>query len=169
MTDTYMTNRPDEEEKSYPLHIGVAADHGGFELKEYLVSELRKEGFEVTDFGNQVLIPGDDFPDYVIPLGLAVGSGNVDRGIAVCGSGVGANIIANKISGVRASLINETYSAHQGVEHDNMNLMCLGGRVIGQALAADLVNTFLKAKYSNEEPHRRRVQKITDFENRNIK
>jgi ribose 5-phosphate isomerase B len=150
------------------LKVGIAADHGGFELKEYLVSQLRQAGYEITDYGNRELDPNDDFPDFVIPLGFAIVSQTVERGIAICGSGVGAGIIANKISGIRASLITEVYSAHQGVEHDDMNLLCLGGLVVGHKLAGDLVNAFLKANYRYNESHQRRLQKIVDFENRKL-
>ena len=148
------------------LKVGIAADHGGFELKEYLASQLRQAGYEITDYGNSELDPDDDYPDFVIPLGFAIVSHKVDRGIAICGSGVGADIIANKITGIRASLITEVYSAHQGVEHDDMNLICLGGLVVGRNLASDLVNTFLGSEYINKESHQRRLQKIIDFENR---
>ena len=150
------------------LKVGIAADHGGFELKEYLVSELRQAGYEITDYGNRELDPDDDYPDFVIPLGFAIVSHKVDRGIAICGSGVGADIIANKITGIRASLITEVYSAHQGVEHDDMNLICLGGLVVGHNLASDLVNTFLGSEYINKKSHQRRLQKIFDFENRKL-
>ena len=118
-----------------PKRIGVAADHGGFELKEYLVERLRKAGYKVTEFGSRQPRPDDDHPDVVVPLARAVACGEVNRGIAVCGSGVGACVAGNKVAGVRASLIHETFSAHQGVEDDGMNMICLGGLVVGHSLA----------------------------------
>ena len=144
--------------------IGVAADHGGFELKQYLVERLREAGYKVTEFGNRQLKPDDDYPDFVIPLARAVARGEVDRGIAVCGSGVGACVVANKVPGVRASLIHETFSAHQGVEDDNMNMICLGGLVVGHSLAWELVKTFLQARFSGAERHRRRLAKVAELE-----
>jgi ribose 5-phosphate isomerase B len=120
------------------MAVGIAADHGGFELKGHLLSRLRKAGMEVTDFGDRKLRPGDDYPDYVAPLARAVAAGRVKRGIAICGSGVGATVAANKVAGVRACLIHESFSAHQGVEDDDMNLICLGGLVVGRALAWEL-------------------------------
>lgn len=149
--------------------LGIAADHGGFELKEFLAGELNKEGYEIVDFGNLNAEPGDDFPDYVIPLALAVASKEVDRGIAICGSGVGACIAANKISGVRACLITDTFSAHQGVEDDNMNLICMGGLITGRSLAVELVNTFLDAEFKGSERFQRRLAKISKLENNNLK
>lgn len=146
------------------MKIGIAADHAGFELKEYLLKTLREEGYEVIDFGNTKLEPGDDYPDYVIPLADAIADGTVNRGIAVCGSGVGACIAANKIAGVRACLIHEKFSAQQGVEDDNMNMICLGGRVVDHKLALELTNLFLTAKFSNEERHKRRLEKVSELE-----
>ena len=148
-----------------PKRIGIAADHGGFELKEELAGMLRETGYEVVDFGNTLLQNADDYPDYVIPLARAVANGEVDRGIAVCGSGVGACVATNKLSGVRACLISDTFSARQGVEDDNMNLICLGGRVIGHSLAWELVKTFLNAQFSGLERHVRRVSKVAGLEN----
>ncbi len=144
--------------------IGIAADHGGFELKEYLVIRLRVAGYEILDFGNTTLNPADDYPDYVIPLARAVALGEVKRGIAICGSGVGACIVANKIRGVRACLIHENFSAHQGVEDDDMNLICLGGRVIDRSLAWELTTIFLDAQFSDLERHWRRLNKIKSLE-----
>jgi ribose 5-phosphate isomerase B len=117
--------------------VGIAADNGGFELKTQLVVALKAAGYTVRDFSGQELIEGEDYPDFVVPLSRAVASGEVFRGLAVCGSGVGACVVANKVPGVRAALITDPFSAHQGVEDDDMNVMCLGGRVIGQALAWD--------------------------------
>ncbi len=146
------------------MKIGVAADHGGFELKEELVNTLRSIGHEVKDFGAKQLNDGDDYPDYVVPLAKAVVSGDVERGIAICGSGVGACIVANKVPGVRASLINDSFSAHQGVEDDNMNLICLGGHVVEHDLAWDLIQIFLSARFSGAERHKRRLAKIAMLE-----
>ena len=144
--------------------IGIAADHGGYDLKEYLKNELQKSGYEVADFGNNSLNTEDDFPDYVVPLAKAVAGGEVFRGIAVCGSGVGACVAINKIKGVRGCLIGDTFSAHQGVEDDDMNVICLGGRVTGRYLAKDIVKTFLDAKFIGAERHNRRLEKIRKLE-----
>ena len=150
--------------KENPMRIGIAADHGGFELKERLVEVLKSLGYEVVDFGAPEYAPQDDYPDYVIPLARAVARGEVERGLAVCGSGVGACVAANKVPGVRAGLINEVFSAHQGVEDDDMNVMCLGGRVTCYALAWDLTLTFLKARFKGEERFRRRLAKVAQLE-----
>ncbi len=147
------------------MRIGIATDHGGFELKEQLTARLRDAGHEIVDFGAHQLTPEDDYPDFVIPLGMAVASGKVERGVAVCGSGVGAAICANKIKGVRASLLEDNFSARQAVEDDNLNLMCVGGRIEGAELAWDLIQTFLKAKFSNAPRHVRRLRKIAELEN----
>ena len=149
-----------------PKLIGVAADHGGYELKEHLARTLRDAGYEVVDFGNGQPTPDDDYPDFVEPLARAVASGTVDRGVAVCGSGVGACVVANKVPGVRACLIHETFSARQGVEDDDLNVICLGGLVVSYAVAWELVKTFLEARFSGAERHRRRLAKITVVENR---
>jgi ribose 5-phosphate isomerase B len=144
--------------------VGVAADHGGFELKQYLVGRLPEADYEVVDFGASEPKPDDDYPDVVVPLARAVARGEVDRGVAVCGSGVGACIAANKVPGVRACLIHEVFSAHQGVEDDDMNLLCLGGRVVANALAWELVTAFLQARFSGAERHRRRLAKVARLE-----
>jgi ribose 5-phosphate isomerase B len=146
--------------------VGIAADHGGYELKEYLTKMLREAGVEVIDFGDRQLVPDDDYPDFVIPLARAVAEGKVERGIAICGSGVGASVCANKISGVRACLIHENFSAHQGVEDDDLNLICFGGLVVGHALAWELTQTFLAARFIGEERFRRRLAKVADLENK---
>ena len=146
------------------MRIGFASDHAGFALKEGLVAHLRAAGHEVADVGAYSLDPGDDYPDFVIPLARAVACGDVERGVAVCGSGVGAAVCANKIAGVRAGLIHDHYSARQGVEHDHMNIICMGGRVVGSEVAHDLVDTFLAAKFSQEERHLRRLRKIAALE-----
>ena len=149
-----------------PKRIGVAADHGGFESKEYLVGMLREADYEVVDFGDSQPRPDDDYPDFVVPLARAVARGEVDRGVAICGSGVGACIAANKVPGVRACLIHESYSAHQGVEDDDMNLICLGGRVVANTFAWELVGAFLQARFSGAERHCRRLAKVAELENR---
>ena len=126
------------------MRIGIATDHGGFGLKEELLGQLRAAGHEVVDFGAHRLSEGDDYPDYVIPLAQAVVAGKVDRGVAICGSGVGASVCANKVRGIRAALIHDHFSARQGVEDDHMNILCMGGRTVGPAVAWDLVQTFLR-------------------------
>ena len=146
------------------MRVGIATDHGGFSLKEDLAAYLREAGHEVVDFGAYSLNPGDDYPDFVIPLAHAVAAGNVDRGIAVCGSGVGASVCANKIPGVRAGLVQDHYSARQGVEHDDMNILCMGGRVVGLEVARDLVDAFLAAGFSGGERHIRRLSKVAALE-----
>jgi ribose 5-phosphate isomerase B len=147
------------------MRIGIATDHGGFELKEKLAARLRAAGHEITDFGAYRLTPDDDYPDFVVPLARAVVAGKVDRGVAVCGSGVGASICANKIKGVHACLIEDHFSAKQGVEDDHMNLLCLGGRIEGPELAWDLVQTFLAAEFSQAPRHLRRLSKVAALEN----
>jgi ribose 5-phosphate isomerase B len=146
------------------MRVGIATDHGGFGLKEELAAYLREAGHEVLDVGAHTLVPGDDYPDFVIPLAQAVASGKVKRGVAVCGSGVGASVCANKIQGIRAGLVQDHYSAHQGVEHDDMNILCIGGRVVGPAVAKDLVDAFLAAEFTGEERHVRRLQKVASIE-----
>jgi ribose 5-phosphate isomerase B len=148
------------------MKIGIAADHGGFDLKEKLATFIRESGHELVDFGATEYDPVDDYPDFVTPLARAVAAGEVERGLAVCGSGVGASIVANKIKGVRAALITESYSARQGVEHDEMNLLCLGGRVIGVELAKELVVNFLSARYTGDGRHQRRLAKIAALEDK---
>jgi ribose 5-phosphate isomerase B len=146
------------------MRVGIAADHGGFELKEQLLEELRGRGHEVVDFGAFEYGHDDDYPDFVIPLAQAVARGEVDRGLAICGSGVGACVAANKVAGARAALIHEIFSAHQGVEDDDMNIMCLGGRVTCYALALDLVQSFLGARFRGEARFRRRLDKVARLE-----
>ena len=146
------------------MRVGIATDHGGFGLKEELAAQLRAAGHEIIDFGAHQLIPDDDYPDYVVPLAGAVVAGQVDRGVAICGSGVGAAVCANKIKGVRACLIHDHFSAKQGVEDDHMNILCMGGRTVGPAVAWDLVQTFLAAEYSQAPRHLRRLGKVTALE-----
>jgi ribose 5-phosphate isomerase B len=147
------------------MRIGIATDHGGFDLKEKLAARLRTAGYEITDFGARQLTPEDDYPDFVVPLCRAVAAGTVDRGVAVCGSGVGASVCANKIKGIRACLIEDHFSAKQGVEDDNMNVICLGGRIEGPELAWDLIQTFLAAEFSKAPRHLRRLGKVAALEN----
>ncbi|MEO6244287.1 MAG: RpiB/LacA/LacB family sugar-phosphate isomerase [Opitutaceae bacterium] len=142
------------------MHVGIAADHGGFGLKHEIAVQLREAGHDVTDFGAHQLRPNDDYPDYVIPLAEAVAAGKVDRGVAICGSGVGATICANKIPGVRACVIHDHFSARQGVEDDHMNVLCLGGRTEGPSVAWGLVQTFLATEFSQASRHLRRVGKV---------
>lgn len=148
------------------MRVGLAADHGGYELKEKLSTELKASGHEVVDFGAFELVLGDDYPDVIVPMAQAVARGEVERGLAVCGSGVGACIVANKVRGVRAALITDGFSAHQGVEDDDMNVMCLGGRVTGQSLAMDLVHAFLNARFKGGERFTRRLRKVAQLEER---
>jgi ribose 5-phosphate isomerase B len=145
------------------MKIAVAGDHAGFELKQWLVAELQKAGHVIADLGTGSLAPVD-YPDFARAVGAAIVEGSAERGIVVCGSGVGACMAANKIKGVRAGMCHDTYSAHQGVEHDAMNVLCLGSRVIGSALALEVVEAFLAARRSTEERHLRRLQKILDIE-----
>jgi ribose 5-phosphate isomerase B len=142
------------------MKIGLAADHGGYELKVSIHQFLIASGYEVIDFGAHELNSLDDYPDFVIPLAQAVSASEVERGIAVCGSGVGASIAANKVKGVRAALIHENFSAHQGVEDDDMNLLCLGGRVTGPLAAQEIIRDFLNAQFTRAERHMRRLKKV---------
>jgi len=146
------------------MHVGICSDHGGFDLKNKLTENLREAGYQITDFGAFSLDPQDDYPDFVIPLANAVVEGKVARGVAVCGSGVGAAVCANKIAGVRAALIEDHFSARQGVEDDHINIICLGGRIVGAELAWDLVEAFLAAEFSQAERHLRRLSKIAALE-----
>ena len=146
------------------MRIGIASDHGGFSLKAQLAQSLKAAGFEVIDFGARELNPEDDYPDFVVPLACAVAGGEVTRGIAICGSGVGACFCANKVTGVRAALIVDSFSAHQGVEDDNMNMICLGGLVTGRALALDLVQIFLRAHFQGNDRFKRRLRKVDALE-----
>jgi ribose 5-phosphate isomerase B len=150
------------------MRVGIAADHGGFTLKEQLAKSLRGSGYEVVDFGAHQMDPEDDYPDYIIPLARAVAAGEVDRGVALCGSGVGAAVAANKVPGVRAGLIHDVFSAHQGVQDDNMNVFCLGGQVIGPALAWELIETFLVARFSGAPRHQRRLAKVQALESQKV-
>jgi ribose 5-phosphate isomerase B len=150
------------------MKIGIACDHGGFDLKNILLIFLNQQGYEIKDYGAFELNNSDDYPDFVIPLAKAVAAKEVIRGIAICGSGVGASVAANKVAGVRAALIHDHFSAHQGVEDDDMNLICLGGRVTAFASAEELVSAFLNAKYIGAERHERRLRKVRQLENKNL-
>jgi ribose 5-phosphate isomerase B len=146
------------------MRVGIAADHGGFEMKEQFATALEVEGHEVFDFGNRAFDAGDDYPDFAIPLARAVASGSVQRGILLCGSGVGASVAANKVNGARAALCHDDYSARQGVEDDDMNILCLGGRTTGIAVAWDCIRNFLGARFSEAARHRRRLNKVKQLE-----
>jgi ribose 5-phosphate isomerase B len=146
------------------MRLGIATDHGGFSLKEDLLTRLRAGGHDVVDFGANTLDPADDYPDFVIPLAQAVAAGDVERGIAVCGSGVGASVCANKINGVHAALVSEHFSARQGVEDDHMNIICMGGRTLGPFAAWDILEAYLAAEYSQEPRHLRRLSKVAALE-----
>jgi ribose 5-phosphate isomerase B len=146
------------------MRVALAADHGGAGLKEELLARLTQAGHEVIDLGGDGSDPEDDYPDYARAAGDAVRHGRAERAIVICGSGVGAAVAANKLRGIRASLAHDTYSAHQGVEHDDMNVLCLGARVIGPELAAEVVTAFLGARFSGAERHRRRVAKVLAIE-----
>ncbi len=146
------------------MKIALAADHGGFDMKQGLITRLRDAGHEVRDFRAAKLDPDDDYPDYIIPLARAVAGGEVDRGIVICGSGVGASVAANKVRGIRAGLCHDHYSVRQGVEDDDMNVLCLGGRVMGIEVAWDHAQTFLSASFSGAERHVRRIAKVSRLE-----
>jgi RpiB/LacA/LacB family sugar-phosphate isomerase len=146
------------------MKVGIGADHGGFKMKEDLSKRLAEAGHEVVDFGNKTYDTDDDYPDFAIPLARAVAEGSVERGILICGSGVGASVAANKVPGVRAALCHDDFSARQGVEDDDMNVLCLGGRTMGVAVAWDCTQSFLGARFSGAERHRRRLAKVAQLE-----
>jgi ribose 5-phosphate isomerase B len=145
-------------------YVGIAADHGGFALKTELSESLRAAGYAIEDFGAYRFDGNDDYPDFIIPLARAVASARLERAVALCGSGVGASVAANKVAGVRAGLIHDVFSAHQGVEDDDMNVLCLGGKVIGSSLALELIETFLHARFSGAARHERRMAKVHALE-----
>ena len=147
------------------MKIAVAADHNGYDLKNFIFNLMNDAGHEVTDVGPHEVDPLDDYPDYAKPLAEGVSTGKYDRGVMICGSGVGASIAANKVKGVRAAVCHDIYSAHQGVEHDNMNVLCLGSRIVGLEVAKELVKAFLDAEYTHEERHQRRLEKVISMEN----
>lgn len=149
------------------MRIAVGADHGGFALKNVIVSQLAALGHTVVDCGAKQFDAADDYPDFSRAVGEAIQRGAADRGVLICGSGVGASIAATKMQGVRACVCHDTYSAHQGVEHDNMNVLALGARIIGDELAKELVRAFVSAQFSGEERHVRRLNKVLDIERSN--
>jgi len=151
------------------LTVALAADHGGFALKQQLYPWLKDQGGRVLDLGAHEFSPSDDYPDFAQEVTRAITSGRAERGILICGSGVGACFTANKVPGIRAGLCHDIYSARQGVEHDDMNVLCLGARVIGPELAKELITAFLKTGFSGEERHRRRLKKVLDIENRYLR
>ena len=153
-----------EGREALPVKLAVASDHAGFALKQELAALLRQD-HEVVDVGAFSAEPSD-YPDFAEAIGRAVLDGTAERGVLVCGSGVGASVAANKLPGIRAGLCHDTYSAHQGVEHDDMNVLVLGGRVIGSALARDLVQAFVGARFTGEERHARRLAKVLAIERR---
>ncbi len=146
------------------MRVAIGADHGGVPLNELVIAELKRLGHDVIDFGTHDAAAPDDYPDYARAVSGSLTSGHADRGIIICGSGVGACVAANKFDGIRACVCHDTYSARQGVEHDDMNVLCLGARIIGFELALVLVRAFLDANFSNEERHRRRLAKIAQIE-----
>ena len=150
------------------MRIAVAGDHAGFELKELLVPWLRSAGHQVEDLGAHSFDAEDDYPDFAFLVADSVRSGQAERGVVVCGSGVGASIAANKVPGIRACLCHDTYTGHQGVEHDDMNVLCLGGRVIGFELAKEIVTAFLAANFIPEVRYKRRLEKLLQMEKRNM-
>ena len=157
-------NRPPDQTRRSHRRVGIATDHAGFERKDELIAYLHDAGHEVVDVGAYSPNPGDDYPDFVIPLAEAVAAGRVDRGIAVCGSGVGASVCANKVPGIRAGLVDDHFSARQGVEDDNMNILCMSGRAVGPAVAREFLDAFLTAEFSGAERHVRRLRKIAALE-----
>ncbi len=148
------------------MRVAIGADHGGYALKDELKGFIESLGHEVVDVGAHELDPADDFPDFAKPLAESVAANYAHRGIMICGSGVGASVAANKVRGVRASVCHDTYSAHQGVEHDDMNVLCMGARIIGGELARELASAFLSAEFAPEERFQRRLDKVLDMESR---
>tara|TARA_Y100000590_G_scaffold79566_1_gene88362 strand:+ start:1846 stop:2286 length:441 start_codon:yes stop_codon:yes gene_type:complete len=146
------------------MKIAVAADHGGFSLREVVITILSENGYEVEDLGAYELDLSDDYPDFALSVASSIQSGRADRGIIICGSGIGATIVANKVTGIRAGTCHDTYSARQGVEHDDMNVICMGARVIGSEVAKEVVLAFVAATFSGEDRHMRRVEKIRKLE-----
>jgi ribose 5-phosphate isomerase B len=151
------------------MRVIIGADHAGFDYKAMVVAMLQQNGYEVLDTGAHTEVDTDDYPDHAVNLVTALLAGKGDRGILICGSAVGVSIAANKFKGIRAGVCHDTYSAHQSVEHDNVNVLCLGERVIGTELTKEIVLTFLKANFTNETRHKRRLEKIALIENKNMK
>ena len=148
------------------MRVAVGTDHAGFPLKQVALDVIRSLGHDVLDCGADKVIPGDDYPDYAQRVAQSVQNGSAERGVLLCGSGVGASVAANKFAGIRAALCHDTFSARQGVEDDDMNVLCLGARVVGPALVGDILRAFMGASFSKAERHRRRVAKIQEFERR---
>jgi ribose 5-phosphate isomerase B len=148
------------------MNVAIGTDHGGFALKSAIVDAIKRDGHSVIDCGAYELQPDDDYPDFAAAVAQAVAAGKAQRGVLICGSGVGASVAANKVRGVRSALCHDTFSAHQGVEDDDMNVLALGARVIGPSLAVELVRSFLAAKFSGAERHRRRLEKVKRLETR---
>lgn len=149
------------------MNIAIGTDHGGFALKQTVIDELKKLGHVVVDCGALAFDAADDYPDFVRAVGAAIQRGDAQRGIVICGSGIGASIAATKMRGIRAAVCHDTYSAHQGVEHDNMNVLCLGARIVGDEVAKELVRAFVAAKFSGEARHQRRLNKVLEIEKEN--
>ncbi|MDE3089511.1 MAG: ribose 5-phosphate isomerase B [Chloroflexota bacterium] len=147
------------------MNIAIGCDHGGYALKQVVIDEVKKLGHTVIDCGARSLDPADDYPDFARAVGAAVQRGDAERGIVICGSGVGASVAATKMRGIRAAVCHDTYSARQGVEHDDMNVLCLGARIIGDEVAKELVRAFVSAKFSGEDRHVRRLNKVLEIEN----
>ena len=148
------------------MRVAIGADHAGLDLKVAIVKEVSEAGHQTVDVGAHTYDPSDDYPDFAVAVAEAVRRGDAERGIIVCGSGVGSNVAANKLKGVRASICHDTYSARQGVEHDDLNVLCLGGRIVGLSLASELVTAFLSARYTAEKRHARRLGKVLEAERR---
>lgn len=146
------------------MRVGLAADHQGIELKNLLLSKLQRSDFELVDYGAYSLNAEDDFPDFIIPMAEGIAKGEIERGIAICGSGVGACIAANKVRGVRGALISDLFSAKQGVEDDDMNVICIGSRSVTSSFAIKLIQSFLVARFSALPRFKRRLEKISTFE-----
>lgn len=146
------------------MRVAIGADHGGYELKEELSALLSAAGHEVVDVGAHTMDSSDDYPDFAAAVASTVASNDAERGIMVCGSGVGASVASNKVKGARASVCHDTYSAHQGVEHDDMNVLCLGARIVGIELAREVATAFLSAQFTGEERHQRRLDKVLSIE-----
>ena len=147
------------------MRIVISADHNGFELKDIILKLLNDTEHTVLDVGPHSFDPLDDYPDYAKIMAKSISQGESDRGIMICGSGVGASVAANKVKGVRAAMCHDVYSAHQGVEHDDLNVLCLGSRIVGSEVARELVIAFINASYTHEERHQRRLEKVLDMEN----
>ena len=149
------------------MNIAVGCDHGGFSLKQTVSDELKKLGHAAVDCGALSFDAADDYPDFARAVGAAIQRGDAQRGIVICGSGIGASVAATKMRGIRAAVCHDTYSAHQGVEHDDMNVLCLGARIVGDEVVKELVRAFVAAKFSGEARHRRRLNKVLEIEKEN--